>query len=635
MMYRWIFILTFSILKSITCISGQPDSLILLLENHNLSTEKQLQIYDEISWGKINSDIKKSLKYGFLGYKLADKSDNEHYKILFLRNIGVAYYMNDMYDSAHYYLDKAYDLGNNFKNQELISRVLLAKANLLLQTSKYDQAIEKYFESLRLTEDLKMEKESGKIYHNLGIAYQRLDNIEQALINFEKSKDLAEKTGDTHSLGFLNMAISNIYMETDHDKAMEMAGYALEAFQKHGNKYGETMALLTISQCLYFNENYSLAEDYADKAFKISNTSDFPKLKVEVLNVLSNINFYKKNYKVSQELAELALSIDTTTSHLVSNMLLNVIRSSIHLGNPEKASEYLNRYHQHLNRFASENYISSLSELEVKYETEKKEIKIASLEKERYLMGVLIAVTIIATGILIIYYINRSRLMKARERVNNERLERLEQEKKLIATRAALEAETIERSRLARDLHDGPGSMLSVVRFSLPEINTGLVINKESSVQFGKAIKLLDESIVELRRIAHHMMPESLLRLGLKNAVADFCQTNEKINFNYFGEDVRIESKLEILIYRAIHELVNNALKHSESSEINVQIIQEPERISVTVEDNGKGFDVNFEKNSSMGLKNLKHRVESYEGSIAISSGNKGTEVQLDFDLKS
>lgn len=145
---------------------------------------------------------------------------------------------------------------------------------------------------------------------------------------------------------------------------------------------------------------------------------------------------------------------------------------------------------------------------------------------------------------------------------------------------------------------------------------------------------MLDDSIKELRRIAHHMMPESLLRYGLKASLSDFCNAVPNVSFHYFGNEQRIDSNLEILTYRSIHELVNNALKHSHASQINVQIVQESDRLSITVQDNGKGFNPKIQT-SGMGLKSISDRVSTFNGEMNIyAEPEKGTEINIEFNLK-
>src|SRR5690606_5750851 len=141
----------------------------------------------------------------------------------------------------------------------------------------------------------------------------------------------------------------------------------------------------------------------------------------------------------------------------------------------------------------------------------------------------------------------------------------------------------------------------------------------------------LDDSIQELRRVAHHMMPESLLRYGLKASLSDFCSAIPIADFHYFGDETRLSEKLEIMIYRCIHELVNNALKHAQAKHINVQLVQEQDRISFTVQDDGIGFDQ--EQVEGMGLKNVRQRVAAFQGKMNIYSSSQGTEIHVELEF--
>jgi len=146
---------------------------------------------------------------------------------------------------------------------------------------------------------------------------------------------------------------------------------------------------------------------------------------------------------------------------------------------------------------------------------------------------------------------------------------------------------------------------------------------------------LLDSSVQEMRRVAHHLMPDSLSRFGLKPAVSDFCSNLPSVQFTYYGDESRLDSKLEVMIYRSIHELVNNALKHAGASQIMVQIIQEPGRIAFTVQDDGCGFDPSTET-EGMGLQNIRTRVASYNGLLDISSkAGEGTEINVELKVES
>jgi signal transduction histidine kinase len=113
-----------------------------------------------------------------------------------------------------------------------------------------------------------------------------------------------------------------------------------------------------------------------------------------------------------------------------------------------------------------------------------------------------------------------------------------------------------------------------------------------------------------------------------------FCQAIQNVDFHYFGNDKRLDSKLEIVLYRAAFEMINNALKHAEATQINVQLIQESDRISLTVHDNGKGFDPKI-KTDGMGIENIRNRIETHNGKMTLySEQGKGTEVNVEIELK-
>jgi signal transduction histidine kinase len=162
--------------------------------------------------------------------------------------------------------------------------------------------------------------------------------------------------------------------------------------------------------------------------------------------------------------------------------------------------------------------------------------------------------------------------------------------------------------------------------------NTGVDDTKEE--QFNVVMDMLDDSVQEMRRVSHNLMPDTLSRAGLKPAVDDFCRSmSPLIVFNYYGDETRLDLKFEALIYRCIHELVNNALKYATASQIMVQIIQETDRLSFTVQDDGCGFDL-ATKTEGIGLKNIRSRVASVGGHIQIDSkADVGTEVNVELRI--
>ncbi|QQS52170.1 MAG: hypothetical protein IPM71_05400 [Bacteroidota bacterium] len=167
------------------------------------------------------------------------------------------------------------------------------------------------------------------------------------------------------------------------------------------------------------------------------------------------------------------------------------------------------------------------------------------------------------------------------------------------------------------------------------------ILDEKGKTDFGNALELLDKSVHELRQVAHNMMPEALIKFGLKDALTDFCTSLENlkeinIQFRFYGENQRMDQNIEIALYRIAQELVNYALKHSGASEVLIDLVQDKERINLTIEDNGKGFDIDkISEFKGMGLKSLKSRVNALNGVFDIMSiPGKGTEIKVEFGLK-
>ena len=165
------------------------------------------------------------------------------------------------------------------------------------------------------------------------------------------------------------------------------------------------------------------------------------------------------------------------------------------------------------------------------------------------------------------------------------------------------------------------------------------IITSENAQAFDHAIRLLDNSISELRRVAHNLMPETLNHYGLKTALHDFIgemgnNPEVMLTFSFFGADIRFESQLELTIYRIAQELVNNALKHAEAKRIDLQLIADVDRVCVQVVDNGKGFDTKCNPCEGKGLFVIRDRVTAYNGTFELeSTPGHGTEASIEFLL--
>lgn len=182
---------------------------------------------------------------------------------------------------------------------------------------------------------------------------------------------------------------------------------------------------------------------------------------------------------------------------------------------------------------------------------------------------------------------------------------------------------------------------MSGVKLQLGAMKGNLILTEENGTAFNRVLNNLEESIAEMRRVAHNMMPETLLKFGLPQALQDYSnglsqQQDFTIRCEFIGMEKRLDNSTEVVIYRIVQELLNNAVKHSGATAILVQIMRhDEERLNITVEDNGKGFDPNVAGESTAGLRNIRSRVKYLNGKIDIQSepGN-GASIYIECEIK-
>lgn len=230
---------------------------------------------------------------------------------------------------------------------------------------------------------------------------------------------------------------------------------------------------------------------------------------------------------------------------------------------------------------------------------------------------------------LVVFFVIYQRRIFAQERVREEK-DKAHQKELLTA---AVEVQETERRRIAGDLHDDIGSLLSATRLYLRQLNPEA--NKEKTVEIrDQALAILDEMIQNTRRITHDLMPPALEKFGFQAAAEDMCERIDrsggiKVNFRS-DSDGRLEPRQEVALYRVLQELMNNTLKHAMAKTIDVTIDRRQDTFNFTYRDDGKGFDTALVKSQGLGLRNIESRVSLIGGHLqSVTSPGNGLSVAV------
>jgi len=167
-----------------------------------------------------------------------------------------------------------------------------------------------------------------------------------------------------------------------------------------------------------------------------------------------------------------------------------------------------------------------------------------------------------------------------------------------------------------------------------------LIVTPDNMAVFERSLDMIDTSIRELRRVAHNMMPEMLVKFGLDEAVKEYCNIINStklvtVKYQALGMETRLEKSTEIIIFRIVQELLNNVMKHAAATNAFVQLIRQGDRLNLILEDDGKGFDTTLASNhEGAGLLNIRSRVDYLKGRLDIhSEPGKGTLVNIEFNV--
>ena len=605
----------------------QIDSLEFTLKS-DLPNNERLRIYDELSWILMIDNFSKAALYAREGIRLAEQEKKWYDAAQLYCTLGTAYYYADRLDSAIIIYQAAVQVAEKMiiarKKDEQLRDNVLSKiygniGNTYGVQTKDNLSLHYFLKAKGLFEKWDNQLNLTILYGNLGQLYVSLENYELALDNFRLAEERLIAINDSIQLTYVLDGLCTVYCQlSDFQKALECAElqYKIHTTHPEGTLHGKMLSELSLANALASGSKYENAKEYALLALKDAEALNNSFYQATALARLAKYCLYNGQYNYSREYAERSIQADTTDIYRLSRLYNVLSATEFAFGDHLKARDFYSKSEELLQKRVNKQYQQSLLEMEFMYETEKKEMQIVTLARERQLFLLLAAAGCGLTMLIFALLLYHKRLHR--------------RQKQLLATQAVLDGEAAERTRLARDLHDGLGSMLTGVKLNLESMKHG-GIEENSLKHFNSAFGMLTESMLELRRVAHHLMPDSLSRYGLKTALADFCNNFQDVQFDYFGNDNRLDPKLEVMIYRIVHELTNNALKHSGASQTMVQVMHETDYIAIIVRDNGKGFDIDAET-GGMGLQNIRDRVISYNGRMEITSQtNEGTEINIEF----
>jgi two-component system, NarL family, sensor kinase len=569
--------------------------------------------------------------------------------------------INQYPDSAYIVFDKAIKLSTKIKSNRFISISKQLMSYYYNSKEDYGTAMQYLLEALKIEESRNNKYRIADIYDDLGYIYMIMEKFNKSMNYYTDALHIYEKLKDTFQIAKSYAYIGGLHCsrefcenrtipekKEDYTIALNYYQKAVSLFQLINSDEGLFSAYVNIANLYNKLEKPNDAIPYLQKCVEISKNEDNTENLISIYLVFggtyTRLKFYDKAISYYNQ------AIDLSRKHNLTEGIQYLYEELAHTY--DEAGDYKNAYDNYINYMILRDSIynadksKQVFELETRYQSEKKEKEILALSLEKKKKNLTICILssafllLLLIGIIIFRSLRSKKIIAEQStQIKEHEISELKKHQQLLATQSVLSGEENERRRLARELHDGLGGLLSGVKLKLTSLKGNFMINDESAQEYKLAVDTLDNSVQELRRVAHNMMPETLVKFGLKEAINDFCSSitskSCSITFQFYGNVNRVGQNLEISCYRIVQELVNNALKHAGANKIVVQLVQEDARINLTVQDNGKGFDMDaIDLSKGAGLNNVRSRVDSLKGVFDIHSQiGLGTEITVEFKI--
>lgn len=559
---------------------------------------------------------------------------------------GESFYGNSNNDSAFFYYTKAEKIYKNLKDTDGLGQIILYKSYVYYDVGEYILSESEAFKALTLLLNENRPTDIYNCYNLIATSLDGQDSNKDAIHYFE----LALKVLDDYKKeGYTDADIALIRASCYNN--MGLVYGKMKKYSKAIAIYKEAMRFPEVKNntLLYAK----LLNNLAYAKFKSGDISDLPKMFYRSLKIRDSLDNKKGVIASNVTLGEFFLQAKDTTRSIsylrTAYKQAKAVKSHFDILNSLKMLSDIDKGNKD---YYKDRYIKVSDSLQdiakktrnkfarIEYETDRLEIeKQALVKKNSFIIGVSVVVLLFIAAIFIIYYLNSRNkellLLQEQQKANEEIYQLMFEQQNKIEV-----AKTEEKSRIAMELHDGILNNIYAVRLNLEFINKKA--DDESIARRKEYIKELQNIEAEIRGVSHDLSRNALFNQeqSFENML-QFMINSQKNNFDTeFSAEIdssidweNMSNLCKVNIYRIIQEALQNINKYSQAKEANVQVTLKGGNVSITVTDDGVGFELEKAK-GGIGLKNLRKRADSLNGTLKISSEpGKGTVVEVLFPI--
>jgi two-component system NarL family sensor kinase len=536
-------------------------------------------------------------------------------------------------DSAEILLSQASKEAKQQNNQLMFAEAEISIGRMHADKGENVVALEHYHDAITAAENIQNKKLIAHVYKNIGALYISWKKFDEALANYDKAEALAREIKEQELVADCQNNKGTVYeQQKKYSEAITAYKNALDLYTAKNITGKISMALSNVAIVYKYQKNYNKSLEYNKKALALSEKSGDKWMQAATYNNIGSLYTEMGQYDKCIENCKKSLSIANSINaiEIVESAYDSMSEASARAGDYKNAYGYRMLFSDVNSKFINTENTRQLAELNVKFETERKQKLILQQQfeiskKNLYLYGIFILVIL---GAAVTYLVIRNYKYEQGQRLQAQIYKQQE-----VANRALFEGEQKERIRIARDLHDSIGQMLSVVKMNLSHLSHK---DGENKVLTG-TMKLVDETVGEVRNISHNLIPEELnfglfpALEALHNKVNIGGGTNVILDIDENAREFKFVRESELSIYRIVQEVLGNMMKHAQATRIDIIIDAVQDSMKIVIKDNGIGFDTSkIHQSEGIGWKNIAARVNMLDADLKVSSDKMtGTQVEI------
>jgi len=620
------------------------DSLKIELTKDHIKGSTQVTIYLDLAKEYLYDDNELSKSHIDSAYTIATNIKEKQSIGLALESYGNYYYVKGETRESIKYYEEALATYPFSEDSLQINNCFFSLSGLYYDLGEFQKAIEYILINLRVNQKNNMQSKVCHCYNSLGNIFKRLTNFTKSEEYLFQSYYCASDLKDSIRMAIASGNLQALYSHmSEFDKALEMGEITLALETALQNQSGIGYCHYVDGYCYVYQGKYEEALEKGLLSLPLLE-NEHKEIYGSAYHLVGRSLLYLGRHQESLNYLKTAEDIANIGDYIELKDLATTDLSILYekMNQDNLALSYARKQEVIRDSMFNVEKVMAVNRIDGLYKSAQKDndlykqslkIEKQNKEKQKILSAFSIFSLLLLSGLTLLFYRNKkNKIINLKESaIQSQQIAQLQKEKQILSLSSMIEGQESERKRIAQDLHDGLGGLLATIKIKFGIIQKEIEALESLNV-YNQTSTMIDDACTEVRKIAHNMMPDSLTKLGLIEAIRDISDYTSDINIKLINLGThQFTDTQQIMLYRVIQEFINNSRKHANAHQIIIQFSTSEDQSFIYLEDDGNGFNMDSsDYKKGLGLKSMESRINFLGGTFELDSTlDVGTTIQI------